>query len=147
MRLTGLSSQKWMRAHWTFFGIVVAFILCAIFLVTFQCSPVLAAWDTIGTAQLEKPPKCMADLAYTNPLSFAHIVMDFCLLAVPLVVLWKVQVPQAIKTRLYILFSIGAVCCFAAIMRQVSQAQLKVDPTCKWLMHAYVSTVLKNCIR
>ena len=136
-----------MRAHWTFFGIVVAFILCAIFLVTFQCSPVLAAWDTIGTAQLEKPPKCMADLAYTNPLSFAHIVMDFCLLAVPLVVLWKVQVPQAIKTRLYILFSIGALCCFAAIMRQVSQAQLKVDPTCKWPIRAHVSTVLKNCIR
>ena len=120
-----------MRAHWAFFGIVVAFILCAIFLVTFQCSPVLAAWDTIGTARLEKPPKCMADVAFANPLSFAHIVLDFCLLAVPLVVLWKVQVPQVIKTRLYILFSIGSLCCFVAIMRQVSQMQLKIDPTCK----------------
>lgn len=130
MRLTGLSSRKWMYAHWTFFGILVLFILTSIFLVTFQCNPVVAGWDSIATGKLDNPPKCLSELATSNPLSIWHVTMDFCLLAVPVLVLWKIQVPRSTKARLIALFSVGAVCCFGSVMRQLSQAKLKTDPTC-----------------
>ncbi|KAL8684196.1 MAG: hypothetical protein Q9224_006528 [Gallowayella concinna] len=129
MRLTGLSSRKWMYAHWTFVGILVVYILCTIFLSTFQCSPPKGAWNTIATGHLEKAPTCIPDADLSLPLSIIHIILDFCLLAVPIIVLWKIQLPWNTKIRLYILFSAGALTCFAAVMRRVSQAKLKSDPT------------------
>ncbi|KAL9007933.1 MAG: hypothetical protein Q9173_006892 [Seirophora scorigena] len=66
---------------------------------------------------------------WIQPLSILHILMDFCLLAVPILVLWRIQLARNTKIRLYILFSIGALCCFAAVMREVSQEQLKSDFT------------------
>lgn len=133
MRLTGLSSRKWMYAHWTFFAILTGFLLCAIFVFAFQCTPVVGAWDTIATGHLDEPPSCRSDSDISQPLSILHILMDFCLLAVPILVLWRLQLARSTKIRLYILFSIGALCCFAAVMREVSQEQLKSDFTCESL--------------
>lgn len=131
MRLTGLSSKRWMYAHWAFFGVLVIYILTSILLITFQCNPVVAGWDSVATGRLETPPKCLSELAVGNPLSIWHVVMDFCLLAVPILVLWKIKIPFNVKFRLLGLFSIGAVCCFCSVMRQVAQSRLKFDPTCK----------------
>jgi len=131
MRLTGLSSRKWMYAHWTFFGILTVYILCAILLVTFHCNPVSAGFNTIDTGNLSVPPKCLSEPAVNDPLSFWHVVMDFCLLAVPILVLWKVHILPVTKIRLYLLFSVGAISCFASVMRQIAQRHLKFDPTCE----------------
>lgn len=117
----------------TFFGALVAYILCAILLITFECLPATAGFDFVYAGKLDKPPKCLSISAVANPLSVVHVVMDFCLLAVPILVLWKVRLPWATKIRLFLLFSVGAVCCLASVMRQVSQARLKFDPTCKSL--------------
>ena len=146
MRLTGLSSRNWMYAHWTFFGILVAYIICALFVPSFSCTPIAAEWDSIATGHLDKPPTCIRDPKYTTPLSTVHIVMDFCLLAVPCLVLWKVQMPWATKIRLYFLFSLGAVCCFAAVMREVAQARLikTADYTCKPLIQTHVLPKLND---
>lgn len=129
MRLTGLSSRKWMYAHWAFFAAIIMHMIAATFLTTFQCVPVVGAWDTIATAHLDKKPKCLSEEQINNPLIITHIIMDFCLLAVPIVVLYKLQMASAIKIRLYLLFSVGCLTCFAAIMRKVSQDQLKKDVT------------------
>lgn len=130
MRLTGLSSRRWMYAHWTFFAALVMYIIAAVFLVTFQCVPAVAGWDSIGTGHLDKKPKCLSEETINNPLIIVHIIMDFCLLAVPVLVLWKLKIRPAVKIRLYLLFSVGCLCCFAAIMRKVAQDHLKKDVTC-----------------
>ncbi|KAI4189306.1 MAG: hypothetical protein LQ348_003815 [Seirophora lacunosa] len=141
MRLTGLSSRKWMYAHWTFFGILTAFLICSVFVLAFQCIPVVGAWDTIATAHLEEPPRCRAGSDVSQPLSILHILLDFCLLAVPLLVLWRIQLARNTRIRMYILFSIGALCCFAAVMREVSQEQLKLDFTFNFTALIYWSEV------
>ena len=130
MRLTGLSSRKWMYAHWAFFGIIAAFTIASVFLVTFQCVPVVAGFDSIATGKLETAPKCLTEAQVNHPLSIWNTVMDFMLLSVPVLVLWKVQIPWSTKIRLFLLFSVGAVCCFATVLRQVAQQRLKSDPTC-----------------
>ena len=127
MRLTGLSLRKWQYAHWTFFAILIILTTCSIFLLIFQCTPAKGAWDTIATGHLTTPPRCIAESDLSNPLSIVHIVLDFCLLAVPIVVLWRVQLAWSTKIRLYMLFSVGAVCCFTSVMRQVTQGRLKSD--------------------
>ena len=141
MRLTGISSKRWMYAHWTFFGILIIYILCAILLVTFACSPATAGFNTIAEGKLDKPPKCLSQSAQGNPLSVWHVVLDFCLLAVPVLVLWRVQLPWVTKIRLFFLFSLGAICCFASVMRQISQARLKKDVTCEFLCPEYRSCI------
>ncbi|KAL8955342.1 MAG: hypothetical protein Q9183_006690 [Haloplaca sp. 2 TL-2023] len=139
MRLTGLSSRKWMYAHWAFFGVIAAFTTTAVFLVTFQCVPVAAGFDSIATGKLETAPKCLTEAQVNHPLTIWNTVMDFMLLFVPVIVLWKVQIPWSTKIRLFLLFSVGAVCCFAAVMRQVSQQRLNTDFTYNYTALVYWS--------
>lgn len=128
MRLTGLTSPKWKIAHWTFFGALVIYLLAAIFMNVFQCIPVSGNFDSVAMGKLDKPPKCMTENELGFSLSSIHVVMDFCLLAVPIIVIWKVQMRWAAKIRFTIMFGIGGVSAIGSLVRQVEQAKLKSDP-------------------
>jgi hypothetical protein len=87
MRLTSLSSQKWMIAHWTFFGLLVVYTLTAFFMNVFQCNPVVGGFDSIATGKLPTPAKCMSKSRLGIILSSIHVAIDFCLLTVPIIIL------------------------------------------------------------
>ena len=57
--------------------------------------------------------------------------MDFALLSVPLIVLWKVRMGWGTKLRLYFVFSIGAMSCIGSVMRQIEQKRLSSDVLCE----------------
>lgn len=130
MRLTGLSSRKWMIAHWTFMGVLIAYALTALFINVFQCDPPSANFDSVAAGKLPTQAKCISDDYLGTTLSVAHAVTDFCLLAVPIIVLWKVQIHRTTKIRLYLIFSIGAFSCVSSVLRQVSQGRIRDDPFC-----------------
>lgn len=130
MRLTGLSSRKWMIAHWTFFALLVAYTLAAFFMNVFQCSPPRANFDSVAAGKLSTAPKCMTESDLGTSLSSIHVAMDFCLLTVPIIVLWRVQMDWRKKLRLYIIFSFGAMSCIGSVLRQLAQARLQKDPFC-----------------
>jgi hypothetical protein len=130
MRLTGLSSRKWMIAHWTFFGLLVVYTLTAFFMNVFQCIPVVGRFDAIATGKLPTPAKCMSTSQLGIIFSSIHVAMDFCLLTVPIIILWKVQMSLSTKLRLYFVFSIGAVSCIGSVFRQLAQASTGNDMFC-----------------
>ena len=130
MRLTGLTSHKWMIAHWTFFGTLIVYWLTAFFMVTFQCSPPSAGFNSVAAGKLNSPPKCISETTLGDILSSWHVASDFCLLSVPVIVLWKVRMPWPRKARLFAVFSVGAMSCIGSVVRQVDQSRLSVDPLC-----------------
>ena len=119
MRLTGLTSRNWMIAHWAFFALLVVYVVTAISMNVFQCSPPSANFDHIAAGKLPTQAKCMSELNLTVPLNVVHAVTDFCLLAVPIIVLWNVRFPWSKKLRLYCVFSIGIMSCIGSVVRQI----------------------------
>jgi hypothetical protein len=130
-RLTSMTSSRWMIAHWIFFGLLIAYTTSALFMIIFQCNPQKANFDLIAAGKLSSAPKCISEDQIGISLSTIHVVMDFCLLSVPIMVLWRVQMPLATKIRFFIVFVIGAMSCIGSVFRQIEQAKLKTDILCQ----------------
>ncbi len=132
-RLTGLTSERWMVAHNIFLGLLVCYLLIAVFLDIFQCiHPVGVQFDLHNFGSLKTKPQCINPNATGIALSVIHVTLDFALLCVPLIVLYKIQMSTAKKLRVGFLFSIGSISCIGSVMRQVTQYHQPLDVT--WSM-------------
>ena len=130
MRLTGFTSKKWMIAHWTFFSTLVCFVIVSALLVVFQCKPPRAGFNSIAAGHLDVAPVCWSELKLNTGLSVWHVLSDFCLLAVPVIVLWKTQMKWNTKARLYIVGILGLTSCISSVIRLVYQHRIGIDPLC-----------------
>lgn len=133
MRITGLTSKRWMIAHRTFLSVLVIWTIIAVCTILFNCNPPRAGFDTLAAGKLPDPPKCgslrrLVELELTH--NVIHIIMDFCLLSVPIIVIWKVQMHWTTKLRLFFVFSVGAISCIASVMRVLVETRELHDPTC-----------------
>lgn len=86
-------------------------------------------WNLAYSGKLVVPAKCWSTELMANVLSVLHVVMDFVLLATPIIFLWKVQLNKAKRVRLYLVFSLGALSCVASIVRQLAQKHINMDIT------------------
>ncbi|KAI9815931.1 MAG: hypothetical protein M1827_001923 [Pycnora praestabilis] len=128
-RLTGLTSKNWMILHNIFFGVVTAYIILALFWNLFECTPYASTYSLIYSGKLTEPPKCTNVNTIGITLSTLHIALDFCLLTVPLIVLYRVKMSFWKKARLMFVFCIGTVSCVASVLRGVAQEHLSIDGT------------------
>ncbi|KAI9718426.1 MAG: hypothetical protein M1812_004147 [Candelaria pacifica] len=127
MRLTGLSSPRWMKAHWGFFAFLVCYMLTIFFTNVFQCDPPRAKFDSIASGKLPHKARCYSDALQGTVLSIIHVLTDVCLLSVPIIVLWKTKIDWKTKARLYFVFCIGGMSFVASIMRLVALSHLHTD--------------------
>lgn len=135
-RLTSITSRAWLIFNNCFIGLLVAYLLLALFWCIFQCDPPYAGWNIIRVAtELKHKPKCMSDNIVGSALSVIHALMDFGLLSVPLIVLWKVQMSWKTKARLFFVFSIGGMSAIGSVVRQVEQERLSTDILCKSILN------------
>ena len=132
-RLTGLTSRPWQIAHWTLLGIILCFVTIAIFLSTLQCSPPAVHFSLMAVARTNpRQIKCLDARNFSLATRSMHIATDFVLLCVPIMVLYRLQMPLWRKLRLCVLFCFGAVSCAASVVRNVLIQKKTVDLTCKW---------------
>lgn len=118
-RLTSLTSRAWSIFNDIFLFLLFVYINLALFWNIFQCGPPYAGWDAIKTAKRGKPFHCQSDSMVGSTLSVIHVVMDFGLLSVPLIVLWKVRMGWFTSVRLYFVFSIASMSVAGSILRQI----------------------------
>lgn len=132
-RLTGLTSQRWMIAHYTFLFLLVCYIIIALFVEIFKCIPPGAHYSMIRFGEGVKPLRCLDWENVGIAFSSIHVTFDFALLSVPLIILYKIKMDRSKKIRLAFLFSVGAVSCIASAMRHHVQkeAQGRPDLTCE----------------
>ena len=132
IRLTSLSSKKWQVVNWTFFTTCAIYTLVAFFLNVFQCNPAGGSFDLFILARSGSPPTCVGVAHMNTILRAINITLDYCLLAVPVIVLWKAQMSWKMKGRLFVMFSVGGLACVGSVMTLVSKFRLKSDALCKF---------------
>ena len=141
-RLTGLTSRRWMQAHYVFLALVVAFMITALFSELFQCTgPVSLKFSPLALGRHPTPNKCLNGNKLGYGLAIIHSTFDFALLTVPLIVLYRMQLSTSTKVRLGFLFSIGSVSCVGSVMRQVVQAEIYTELDFTWAYreeHAWI---------
>lgn len=132
-RLTSLTSRTWSIFNSVFLVLLFCYIMLSLFWTLFQCDPPYAGWDPIRTGREGQSFHCISDNIVGSTLSVIHVVMDFGLLSVPLIVLWRVRMGWGTRFRLYFVFSIGAMSCIGSILRQIEQKKLTFnDLLCKF---------------
>lgn len=130
-RLTSMTSNKWLLFNNVFLVLLAIYILVSLFWNIFLCNPVWGGWDAIRLGREGVVAKCFPVGKMGTIMSTIHVVMDFGLLAVPLIVLWKVKMGWRTRGRLYIVFAVGGVSMIGSIMRQIEQTKLSSDVLCK----------------
>lgn len=131
IRLTTLSSRTYKFANWAFMALCGLYTAAAFFLNVFECTPVGAGFDLFVDTRAGVPPTCVGVAAMNTILRAINIVTDWCLLLLPMAVIWKVQMSWAKKARLCGAFGFGGVACVGSVMTLVAKSQLKEDALCK----------------
>ncbi|KAI1499843.1 hypothetical protein F5X99DRAFT_388409 [Biscogniauxia marginata] len=111
-----LSPVRWFRIGvWTLFGLVSSYSISYILAFIFRCKPVEAGWDV--TIQALPTTKCANMLTIMMVLSIANICMDIIILLLPIPVVIPLQMRNAQKVSLVLLFGTGAFVCAVSIKR------------------------------
>ena len=144
MRLSGFCSRNWNIAHWTMIVIMALFAATAFFLSIFACRPIYASFNIkkIGrTLGPENPPKCLDVADRVTAFSVIHVVSDFALLVVPVMMLKNVQVKTRVKLKVWSVGIIGCASCICSCFRAVVQYRLAATDVTWHYWDLYIWTI------
>ncbi|KAF3009722.1 hypothetical protein E8E13_009078 [Curvularia kusanoi] len=150
VRLTTLTTRLWKYINWAFFAVCTAYTFTAYFLNIFKCTPQYAGFNLLRIAQSGKVPECLSTNSMNGILRL-NLALDFTALAIPVIVLWKVQLSWRKKARIFGLLSIGLIACLASVMTLVCQYTLEKDPLYNyttllaWIMVELVVSLVAAC--
>ncbi|KAF7593994.1 hypothetical protein BBP40_010391 [Aspergillus hancockii] len=106
--------QRWFRITcWTWIAIVLAFALGTVFSSIFQCSPVQYAFNK----SIPGRGKCINLTAFWYANATFNILSDLVIIALPVPVISKLQLPLKSKFALCGIFAVGIFACIASIIR------------------------------
>ena len=127
-----MASKNWQRAHLTYLALLVCLMPICVFLNMFACSPVATTYTLQAVALVLDPRtiKCLNQDAISLATRTVHIVTDWLLLPVPLIIIYRLQMPLRKKLRLGFVFCLGLISSIATIVRNVLITQVTTDLTC-----------------
>lgn len=128
VRLTTMTSTKWRSVNWIFFGLCGVYTLVAFFMNVFQCNPAGASFDLLLVAASGTSPRCEGVAEMGTVLRTINFVLDWCLVLIPMAVLWKVKMSWLKKIRLLAAMTVGSLACIASVLTLIAKKQLKTDP-------------------
>ncbi|KAH7392175.1 hypothetical protein DE146DRAFT_132968 [Phaeosphaeria sp. MPI-PUGE-AT-0046c] len=150
IRLTTLTTRLWKYVNWIFLAVCTAYTFVALFLNVFKCRPQYASFNLLRIAESGNVPKCLS-VNSMNSILRLNLALDFTALAIPVIVLWKVQLSWKKKARIFGVLSIGLIACIASVMTLVSQFTLEKDPLWNyttllaWIMVELVVSLVAAC--
>ncbi|KAL6713234.1 hypothetical protein ACLMJK_009355 [Lecanora helva] len=130
MRVSGFTSRMWMAVHWFLLSVVVSYCLGSLFVMVFTCSPIGIYFNLRAIGRMQHPLTCIDQSKALAVLSATHVVTDFSLLAIPIALLWKVQMKWTKKLRIWLAGLFGLSSCSFALLRTITQYVVQEpDPT------------------
>lgn len=86
-------------------AIVLSWCMAAVFSVVFKCKPIDMAWAIDPVELLEH---CNNSNAYLIGTSVVNVILDFWILALPISIVWALQMSRKSKASLSGIFLLGA---------------------------------------
>ncbi|KAL8684100.1 MAG: hypothetical protein Q9224_006615, partial [Gallowayella concinna] len=127
MRLTAFASRAWMWTHRIFIAVLTISALIQLFLAVFQCDPpIYANIREIGRRSVK--PVCLPLVDMTVGFSIWHIITDACLLVVPFMMLWRVQMKWTTKFKVCIAGVVGLGNIALSVGRAIAQSRARQQP-------------------
>lgn len=118
-RLAQNISKFWRWFCDFFIFTLVVYIGLAVFWDVLSCSPFQSQWDRHYSGQLETPPVCYMEGIQGKFFNITHVVQGVMLLSSPVIILWRVRMDRAKKTRLFIIWASGAIAVLCGLMRLI----------------------------
>ncbi|KAK8048520.1 hypothetical protein PG994_010250 [Apiospora phragmitis] len=127
-RLAHHISRFWRWFCDFFIFTLVVYIGLAVFWDVLSCSPFQSQWDRLYSGRLAEPPVCYLGEIQGPFFNITHVVQGVMLLASPVIILWRVRMDRAKKTRLFIIWASGLIAVLCGLMRLI-RADLTGDLT------------------
>ncbi|KAK8113642.1 hypothetical protein PG999_005711 [Apiospora kogelbergensis] len=118
-RLAQHISKFWRWFCDFFIFTLVVYIGLAVFWDVLSCTPIRSQWDRLYSGQLEEPGACYYGGIQGKFFNITHVVQGVMLLTSPVIILWRVRMDRAKKTRLFIIWASGTVAVLCGLMRLV----------------------------
>lgn len=129
-RITGLASKFWRRISDGFFGILFLYLIAYSTWLGVRCPSNNKSLIEAGKAKSYKYCNQRQGIKLALALVIIHVVLGFCLLLTPIIVLWKIKMDRVKKMSLFVIFVVGSISCIGALMIIITQYQLVEDPMC-----------------
>ncbi|GAB1214133.1 hypothetical protein ATERTT37_003293 [Aspergillus terreus] len=117
--------SRFLRLVYGVVGLIVVWAIIMTFLSIFNCKPISAFWTTKGT--------CLDFRQFAIGYAIVNIITDFAVWLMPIPSVWKIQLPQAQKIALSLIFAIGLFDCAAAIARLILSMLVLGEYDTTWL--------------
>lgn len=119
-------------------GLCVTWYLAAIFADIFQCRPFSAAFEI----QNLFTPKCIDEQAYYRGIITSNVILDVLVLAIPIAMVWRLQLKRSQKVSLSCIFLLGGFACVASFMRIATIGDIQhEDLSCESPITPYTSEI------
>jgi hypothetical protein len=103
---------------WAFIVFVIVYMLVFIFVIVFSCSPVEGYWHLFDIAwRLKHEIKCHNEGAEIVSVVVVSTLQDFFICALPVFLVWNLQISRRQKAALIGIFGMGLLTCVCGIMR------------------------------
>ncbi|KAL9134550.1 MAG: hypothetical protein Q9175_004263 [Cornicularia normoerica] len=102
-------------------AIVLSWCMATVFPAVFHCKPIHIAWSIDPSEMMEH---CNNINAYLIATSVINVILDFWILALPLSIVWTLQMSRKSKASLSGIFLLGAFICGASIARAYTVANV-----------------------
>ncbi|KAI4180119.1 MAG: hypothetical protein L6R41_007439 [Letrouitia leprolyta] len=120
------TTARWRACHLTLFIASVILGIISIFGAAFQCTPVAYLWDkTIPGGH------CVNFSAFARFTNVGNMLTDILILALPIPIVWSLQLDRSKKIGVCGLFLLGGFVCIASIVRFIFLEGIddEMDPT------------------
>ncbi|KAG7007457.1 hypothetical protein G7Y79_00009g025660 [Physcia stellaris] len=108
--------RKFRVVSWIIGAVVVIWTTVSFFLMVFTCSPINATWN--HKLRLDPKTHCGKPQNVVIYQGYCNIITDFCLLILPIPLVWNLQMNMRKKLGLAFVFATGIVICIISIVRQ-----------------------------
>ena len=131
-----MTSRNWQIAHWIYLALLLILLPTCVLLGTFRCSPISTGFTLQAIARVpgSKAIKYLNVGAINTATRSLHIITDWLLLPVPIIIIWQLQMRLSQKIRLMLVFCLGVISSIASIMRNVLISRVTLDTNCMSLI-------------
>lgn len=115
------SSRPFRATTTAFAAVLVVWCLTVVFFQVFSCAPVHSFWDFADRRS------CIDTTKFYNGVAISNILFDFILLALPLPMIWQLQMSIRKKIQVSFIFILGGFTIVCSILRTIALGSLDVN--------------------